>query len=34
MFKKPEFLGNEKGGNRMAVTNKRKQRPELSEEQK
>ena len=33
MFKKPEFLGTNKG-NSMAVTNKRKQRQELSEEQR
>jgi centrin-3 len=32
MFKKPEFLGAK--GNNMAATNKRKQRQELSEEQK
>ena len=33
MFKKPDFLGADKG-NRMATTNKRKQRQELTEEQK
>ena len=31
MFKKPEFLGGDKG-NKVAIANKRKQRQELSEE--
>lgn len=33
MFKKPDFLGADKG-NRVAVANKKKQRQELTEEQK